>query len=441
MKPTQHDIIQALNPSDCFTLAMDEEIRQEQMPGSLCGFALELTQAPDLQALQRRINEFGERFPLAFASLQQRGRRFFWCQRDSHPPLLIHHQLTETGEPGSIHKAQVLELLNHKQDRESLPPIQFHLIQSTTKNTFLMRWIHPFCDARGADLILQYLCTESAEQRQNFDLPKLDSLVLQQLSKYKWWQKIALFIKAKRHITQLDQLQSIIHADTSKAPQQLNFSSFTLNQEQTQVINKLARKYAGLTGTSLYYIGCLMRALHNMNPEQQGEAYCTPYAFNLRRNKALSPLLGNHVAPLFAQAPKALLNDREALFEHLKQQNAKTIREQLDYAFLPVMWAATWLSLEKHGKELRKSYKTGTERSSFWFSDIGHVDLSKTLFFNSQISNLYHLCQISSPPALAFLSCQFNQQLTFSYNFIEPLFSQSWVDELHTRMLEELLRP
>jgi hypothetical protein len=38
-----------------------------------------------------------------------------------------------------------------------------------------------------------------------------------------------------------------------------------------------------------------MRALQRMNPEQEGDAYCAPYAFNLRRNKALSPLLSNHL--------------------------------------------------------------------------------------------------------------------------------------------------
>jgi len=115
------------------------------------------------------------------------------------------------------------------------------------------------------------------------------------------------------------------------------------------------------------------------------------------------------------------------------------MREKLDYAFLPVMWAASWLSLEQHGEKLRKSVYTGAERNSFWFSDIGHVDLSNSTFFGSGITKIYHLCQISSPPALAFLSCQFNKQLTFSYNFIEPLFTQEWIERLHKNMLEELL--
>ena len=441
MKTPNEDIIQILNPSDCFTLAMDEEIRQEQMPGSLCGFALELSDTPDIEALEQRITEFGERFPLAFASLQQRGKRYFWCTRKQQHPLFYQHSNENNADESAFHKEIVVKLLNHKQDRETIPPVEFHLICSAEKTTFLMRWIHPFCDARGADLILKYLCTESLEARKRFDLPKLEPLVNTQLAKYKWWQKVSLFLKAKHYISNLDRLQSIIHADTSLAPKQLNFNTYTLSLEQTQEINTLSRQQVGLTGTSLYYVGCFMRALHKMNPEQAGEAYCSPYAFNLRKNKALSPLLSNHVAPLFAQAPKALLADRTALFKHLKQQNMQTIRKKLDYAFLPIMWAASWLSLEQHGEKLRKSMRTGTERSSFWFSDIGHVDLSHNPFFGSDITKIYHLCQISSPPALAFLSCQFNKQLTFSYNFIEPLFTQEWIEQLHKNMLEELLTP
>jgi hypothetical protein len=32
-------------------------------------------------------------------------------------------------------------------------------------------------------------------------------------------------------------------------------------------------------------------------------------------------------------------------------------------------------------------------------------------------------------------------QNTFSYNFIEPLFTQEWIGRLHQNMLEELLTP
>lgn len=441
MKTAQKEPLLTLNPADYLTLTMDEEIRQENMPGSLCGYALELDRLPDIDALSERITEFGERFPLAYASLQQRGKRFFWFEREQKHDLFVQHHAASNDNETNFHHTCLTDLLNHKESRETLAPISFHLIQSPNKTTFLLRWIHPFCDAKGTGLILQYLCTDNPKKRLNFDLPQLEPLVNQQLAKYKWWQKIKFFFKAKRYITQLDKQQSIIHADTTVAPKALNFNNFTLTAEQTQTINKLARQHVGITGTSLYYIGCLMRALHKMNPEQAGSAYCTPYAFNLRKNKALSPLLGNHVGALFAQAPKSILHDRSELFRHLKQQHVLVIREKLDYAFLPVMWAASWLSLQRHGQELRNSYGSGTERSSFWFSDIGHVDLSKEPLLGSQVTRVLHLCQITSPPALALLSCQLNGQLTLSYNFIEPLFTQQWIEQLHELVTAELLTP
>jgi hypothetical protein len=40
-----------------------------------------------------------------------------------------------------------------------------------------------------------------------------------------------MFIKAKRYISQMDTLQGVIHADTSKAPKQLNYHTYTLSPE------------------------------------------------------------------------------------------------------------------------------------------------------------------------------------------------------------------
>ena len=428
-----------LNPADYFTLAMDEEIRNENMPGSLCGFALELEQLPSIVTLKQRIAEFGERFPLVNTTLKQHGKRFFWSENSFNLPIYFEHISENLIDQNTYHKNCILQLLNTKQPRDEQPPITFHLIQSATKTTFLMRWMHPFCDARGADLILKYLCTDDIKKRLSFNPLEIEPLVDQQMAKYPWWQKISLFIKAKRYISQIDQLRSIIHADITLKPQKLNFQTYTLTLEQTQKIKILARQYVGLTGTSLYYLGCFMRALHAMDSNQIGDAYCTPYVFNLRKNKALNPILGNHVAPLFAQAPKSLVTQRSALFQHLKQQNSNAIREKLDYAFLPAMKAASWLSLERYGNELRKSMGTNSERSSFWFSDIGSVELPNNQLLGSSINKVLHLCQITSPPALAFLSCQLNQQLSFSYNFIEPLFTPEWITALHKIMVEELL--
>lgn len=435
MSESKQDTLAALNIADSFTLAMDEEIRQEGMAGSLCGIALVLNQTPDINTLHQRINKFGQQFPVALASLQQRGKRYFWCKRETPPALFYQHNCSENQADQTFQKDTILRLINAKQDREVIAPIEFHLISCFSETTFFIRWIHPFCDARGVDLILKYLCTEDTTA---FEQPVAKPLVYQQLDKYPWWKKIILLLKGKRYIASIDKLESIQPFNMDKQPERLNYATYKLSTEQTEQIIKQARKQVGMTGTSLYYIGCLMRALDKMNPDSNGEAYCSPYAFNLRKQRAVTPVIANHVCALFSQASRETVQDREKLFAHLKQQNMDVIRQQLDYAFLPLMWAGSWLSLDEYGKILRLS-SSGKERSSFWFSDVGKLDIPAKSFPGAEIIDLSHLCQVTTPPALAFLCCIYKNQLTLSYNFVEPLTNLEEIEKLHRLIVAELL--
>ena len=439
MKIKKEDILERLNPADSFTLAMDEEIRRDGLAGSYGCFALELSNTPDIAALQQRITEFGQRFPVAQAGLQQIGRRFYWCRRNDPPPLFFQHHCPDNQNEADFQQHTIDRIINHKQARETTAPIEFHLLTGPGKHTFFIRWLHPFCDARGADLILKYLCTADEAQRRQFGLPETGSLVNAQLAKYRWWQKINLLLKGKRYMGKLDTLESIQPFNSGQSAQRLNYSIQRLSEAQTGQVAILSRKQVGLTGTSLYYIGCLMRALEKMHPDNAGEAYCAPYAFNLRKQRALTPMTGNHLCALFAQAPRNIVQDRQKLFAHLKEQNTQVIRQQQDYAFLPLMWAGSWLSLAEYGKTLRQSFGSGKERSSFWFSDIGRVDIPENSFPGAEIIAVFHVCQVTSPPALAFLSCIYRNHLTLSYNFAEPVSNPKEIEKLHQLMLVELL--
>ena len=439
MNINKEDILERLNPADSFTLAMDEEIRRDGLAGSYGCFALELSNIPDIAELELRISEFSQRFPVSQASLQQIGRRFYWCKCTDPPALFFQHHCPEGHNEADFQQSIIDRLINHKQARETPAPIEFHLLTGPTRHTFFTRWLHPFCDARGADLILKYLCTADEAQRRQFGLPETGPLVNAQLGKYRWWQKIGLLLKGKRYITKLDSLESIQPFSSDLPPQHLNYTIKRLSEAQTGQVIKLSRQHVGLTGTSLYYIGCLMRALEKMHPDNTGVAYCAPYAFNLRKQRVLTPITGNHLCALFAQAPRYVVQDRQKLFAHLKQQNAQVIRQQLDYAFLPLMWAGTWLSLAEYGKTLRLSYGSGKERSSFWFSDIGRLDLPADSFPGAQINGVFHICQVTAPPALAFLCCIFRNQLTLSYSFVEPISNPRQIEKLHQLVLAELL--
>ncbi|MCX7096735.1 MAG: hypothetical protein NTV43_02385 [Methylococcales bacterium] len=439
MSISKEDILEKLNPADSFTLAMDEEIRKDGLAGNFGCFALRLSKAPDIAMLEQRINEFCQRFPVALSSLQQIGKRHYWCKRDNPPPVFFLHHCPENKLEADFQQQTIDTIINHKQAREFAAPIEFHLLTGVTQHIFFIRWMHVFGDARSADLILKYLCTTDEVQRQQFGLPVTPPLVDVQLGKYRWWQKINLLWKGKRYIDQLDSLESIQPFHSGLAPQRMNYSIQKLSVAQTNQVLKLAKEQVGLTGTSLYYIGCLMRALEIMHPNSDGAAYCVPYAFNLRKQRAMAPMTGNHICALFAQAPRAVVQDRKALFAHLKQQNANVIRQQMDYAFLPLMWAGSWLSLAEYGKTLRLSYGSGKERSSFWFSDVGRMDVPSDSFPGATITDLFYACQVTTPPGLAFLSCIYQNQLTLSYNFAEPTSNVEQMAQLHQVVLAQLL--
>lgn len=438
MSSKSQDKLQALNIADYFTLAMDEEIRNDGLPGSLCAVVLEFSQKPDIETLELRINEFVHCFPVALASLQQRGNRFYWCKRELPPQVFFQH-LSATENSSHEFQQQIIDqVINQKQARETSTPIEFHLLTEPADYTLIIRWIHPFCDARGIDLIMRYVATENPTDRQHFLQPDTKALVNVQLDKYHWWQKISLLLKGKSYINRLDKLQSIQPFTSEQTPERLNYLIQKLSITETEQVLKKSRELVGLTGTSLYYIGCMMRALDKLNAEKEGQAYCVPYAFNLRKQRALSPVINNHVCALFAQVPREIINDRKQFFSYLKQQHATAIRQKLDYAFLPLMWAGSWLSLDKYGDILRLS-SSGKERSSFWFSDVGRLDAPANDFLGAEIKSLFHLCQVTTPPALAFLCCIYQNQLILSYNFVEPQCDKVQIAQLQQLVLAELL--
>ncbi len=433
----QIELERPLNAADYFTLVMDEEIRKVGLAGSFGSIVLELSGQVNISSLAERINEFVQRFPEATACLRQRGRRFYWCSPRPTADLFFEHK-NESGQPNDAFQRTCLEtIMNKVEPREQMLPLEFHLIHGNKVHLFLVRWLHPLCDAKGADLILRYLSETDPAKRQAMGDPAIQ-LVDQYLKSWPWWKKALYFIKAKQYIRKIDQKTSILPSGDSDTSQHMSYKIVRFNREQTTAINAQVRRHVGLVGSTLYTIGCFMRAIDQTGVVVDGDAYCVPYAFNLRKQRAISPIFGNQVSVLFTQATKTLVANRTALFSHLKRQNADAIRQKMDFAFLPTMWAGSWLSLEKYGQILRFT-PSGRERSSFWFSDIGQIDLADSQFFGTKITGIFHLCQVTSPPSIALLAGQYDGQLTLSYSYLKPQIDEAWLEQLATHMKKELL--
>jgi len=422
-----------LNAADHFTLMMDHEIRKSGLAGNLCALVIELETCPDKDELSKKTRSFAQRFPLAVASLQKTGRRYAWEERHKSPDIFFHHVCHDVKNSGTFQIETLKKIINKKQPLEDLLPVEVHLIESEKNNQLVLRWFHPLCDAKGIELILHHIIHQG--QHQHNDAPAgVDAW----LAKQGLWQKIKFAFKARNNIRQLDRLNSALLNPADQPADTFDFQIVRYDKEQTAKINMLARQYAGMTGTALYFIGCMMRTLKTVGCDHQGDGFCVPYAFNLRKRKALFPIFGNHVSFLFSQASHTQLKSKQQLFEHLKEQNKHSIRHSLDFAMLPLMEAGSWLNLDRFGEIVRKNPQA-TERSSFWFSYTGEMDPPMTEILGCNVTGLFQISPVTAPPSFGMLVSQLNGELTISYCYIPQHVPEEKLVRITKQMSLELM--
>lgn len=420
-----------LNPADQFTLAMDHEIRKSGLAGNFCGIVLELDGVADENEIARRCRDFPRKFPRATARLQQHGRQYEWVPLENQS-LPFHRHDLHSSETGEVELEQVLNRILNKPDPPfEAPPFEIYLIKAREKSHLIIRWFHPACDAKGAELIFHHLFQDDTAEQKPVDSP-LDRL----LERWSLWKKIKFIIKARQQIHQLDRHSTILPAAKPVAPDGLKTRLVRFDEQQSKKILEQARRHAGLTGTSLYFIGCMMRAMEQAG-SSKGDAYCVPYAMNIRKRKSLYPVFGNQVSFLFAQAGRDIVKSRERLFSHLREQNKTAIKQGLDHAMLALMQTARWLTLERHGAIVRNR-PDGRERSSFWFSFTGGMEPDPVSITGCPITGMYQFSQLTAPPSLGLLVNNYQGRIVLSYNYIQNQFTPVWIDKLVQTMSLEL---
>jgi len=420
-------MLTALNTADHFTLMMDHEIRKSGLAGNFCALVFELDEklAPELFTI--KTERFLQRFPEANVRLKQQGRCYFWQPYTQNSSIFFAHQAKHKDSAQKI----IQSIINTEVSPCDATPITFHLINMPTGSFFLLRWFHPICDAKGAELIIHYFLHDDEIP------PQGKSPFTLLTNKWSFWKKLGMMYKAKKYIDQLDQISSSLPKIKSVPADKLNFKLLNFDADTSKNIMQNAMKEAGMTGTSLYFIGCLMRALEKTGC-QENNGFCVPYAMNMRKRKALFPLFGNQVSFLFAQASMEQVRDRKKLFTSLREQHKTTIRTGLDQALVPLMWAGSWLSLEKYGEIIRNTPQ-GEERSSFWFSYTGEPEPQVSEIAGTKVKTMFQLSQVTSAPSLGMLVSQYNGEITLSFNYIANQIQDTWLSALTEQLSKELI--
>ncbi len=419
-------MLRPLNTADHFTLMMDHEIRLSGLAGNFCALVFELEKKPDAEALRNRTDDFVIRFPDINVRLKQHGRHFTWVDNpDKHPSLFFQHKADN-----KVIALEVIEdIINTDTPALTIAPVEFHLIDMPVGSFFMLRWFHPICDAKGAELIVHHLLS-------NEDIEEGENTFLQLTSKWGFWKKVGMMFKAKRHIDAMDKISSSLPKIHDTPANRLKFHIVQFDVDTSKQIMAKSMKEAGMMGTALYFIGCLMRSMQQAGCDEQ-EGFCVPYAMNMRKRKALFPLLGNQVSFLFAQASMRQVRDRQQLFTTLREQHKETVRSGLDHALVPLMEAGSWLPLKKFGQIIRNTPK-GQERSSFWFSYTGEPDPKITEVGGAKVVTMFQLSQVTAPPSLGMLVSKYNGAITLSFNYVSSQIDEHWLASLTEIMSAEL---
>lgn len=421
-------VSQPFNPADYFTYVLDQDIRAAGMPGGYCGFALHLASPPDLSALQQRLDLLVDTFPKASAQIQRQGKRHLFVATGDR--ILLEQHRCQAGQDAETENHRImLEIFNRPESRL----LTVHWIATPTAGTLLLNWNHPLLDARGAKILLDFLSSDKPE-----GFKESPSLIEAKLAQWSFWKKLQLLFKAKRHNNQANSLDSCLPTTSEQGPQSLRLRKRAYDADQSKRINALAMQHTGLAGRTLYYLGCFMRAMEQVGPPAAKAGYCIPYAFNLRRQNAPTPLFGNHIGCLFARAERKQVADRQGLFAHLLAEHKQVVRDELDLAYLPLMWLGQWLSPARYAKLLRKQH-SGGELSSLWFSDIGDMSWRKNGFLGAEVVDISLMCWMTLPPGLALLVGQLEGRLTLSFSYLSPAVDEDWLDAVIKRMDAELL--
>ena len=412
---------------------MDHEIRSSGLAGNNCGIVLELEGVIDEAEVRKKCQAFAERFPRSVARLYRKGRQYYWKDSSKAQLPVFFYTPDILKNPEYDRNKKILEIVNTPASPFEIAPIELHVIVEAQKSFVLLRWFHPVCDAKGAELVCHHIFNEEKK------LPEVDIHIVESLFK-KWslWGKIKLAWKAISMIRKMEKYPSVLPALNETPEKNPGLKCVVLSKDESDKIMAAAIKSTGMTGLSLYFIGCMMRAIEQIGSDGEGEAYCVPYAVNFRRSKTLLPVFGNQISFLFAWAERKFVKSRKALFAHLREQHKQAIKQKHDYAMLPLLQLGSWLPLQKHGAIVRKS-PGGRERNSFWFSFTGNMDPEPEEIAGLPVNNIYYLCQVTSPPAFGVLVSKFQGKIVLSFNYIESEFDPVWVDEVIQTMKTELM--
>ena len=126
------------------------------------------------------------------------------------------------------------------------------------------------------------------------------------------------------------------------------------------------------------------------------------------------------------------------MFKHLLAQYQQTIREELDLAYLPLMWLGQWLSPGKICQVVAQTAQRRRIEFAVVFRHRRPVLGKKRLPGRAGHRHVASVLD-DSAAGTGLLAGQLDGRLTLSYSYLHPAIDEDWLNAVMERMDAELL--
>jgi hypothetical protein len=423
----------------------DCRMRRAGLPGNVCCAVMKLGPGFDIERLRQRLENSPLMQWLARARLSRPLPLVtpFWRAGGKPNQLLFEHNATNIQKDdfaaGSVPAAVAQRTLHAVEG----PGLTFDVLRQADGASYLfLSWNHTHLDARGLDLLLNYLNREEPAKN-GAATPNLISPKQLGWDLAGWWPTI---MQARHSLKWLcasgsEPLFSLVPNGTIPNQCRNHYRVLAFTPEETARIDARCQQFNCGFRRSHFYLAASVRALHTVAVQRGNKdgAYLIPVPHDTRKRGANGPIFSNHLSILFYRLEPRLAGRMSDILGELSRQMTDQIRERFPESCMAALEMfkplPLWYYLYHLGKPSHGKFAT------FSFSDSGETCAGMKQLWGGDILDVKHLVPAWRPPGLTIIFLRFQNRLTSLISYVDdcltPAEAEGMECDLRQAILEE----
>jgi hypothetical protein len=430
-----------LAAGDYFMHAQDRRMRQLGLPGNVCCAALRLGQGLDVEQLRQRVAASPLLDWIARARIVRPLGVLPPIWRTVPKPRTLFREHNEKDVKGSGTGVLPPVVTGRALHAGEGPGVSLDLVrrEDSTSDLFLS-WNHSLLDARGVDMILSHLNTDSAANGacaiQNFIHPRQIGHTF-----LGWWPNMRMAHGSLKWLQESgrEPLFTLMPPGRPAHPSRNHYRLISFNpQEITSIAERCQLLNAGFR-RSHFYMAATLRAFHTLAVRRGNKdgAYLVPVPHDTRKRGSKGPIFSNHLSILFYRIEPRHAGNLSDIMGELGRQMTDQIRDRFPECCMAALEMFKPLPLDAYVRRLGKP--TQDKFATLAFSDSGEICPGMTELLGAKILDVTHLVPTWRPPGLTVLFLSYNGKPSALLSWVDDCLSPDDVDSLEKDLRFALL--